>query len=278
MVSYDELKQFIAFSHAGTLSEAAEQFHISQPTITRSMQKIEAEFGVPLFVRKKNRIELNDNGRLAASQAEKVIEQTDAMFQRVRSFDRASHTISLGACISGLLPDIIRRLNVAFPNAIISAETKPNDALIKGLMDDLYQLILLPMRPGDDLLASKAVGKERLLFCLPKTHRFADREHLTLSEMNGENMLLYYDTGFWHDIIAEKMPDSHFLVQNERYTLNELIRNSVLPNFKTDITERESGHPEDRVIVPIDDPEVSVTYYLTCKKTNRQRFARLFVL
>lgn len=60
-----ELKQFVAFSELGTLSKVAEKFHISTPSITRSMKHLEESFGVTLFSRGKNRIELNETGKIA---------------------------------------------------------------------------------------------------------------------------------------------------------------------------------------------------------------------
>lgn len=55
MLNLLELEQLAAFADWGTLSKAAEQLHISQPTITRTMQHLEEEFGVPLFSRSKTK-------------------------------------------------------------------------------------------------------------------------------------------------------------------------------------------------------------------------------
>ena len=48
-----QLHQLLTVSERGTLSAAAEELHISRPALTRSMQKLEEEFGVPLFDRSK---------------------------------------------------------------------------------------------------------------------------------------------------------------------------------------------------------------------------------
>ena len=60
-----QLEQLLAVSECGTLSQAAEQLHLSQSALSRSMQRLEAELQVPLFTRQKNRIELNECGRIA---------------------------------------------------------------------------------------------------------------------------------------------------------------------------------------------------------------------
>lgn len=64
MLDLYEIKQFVAFARLKTLSKVAEEFHISTPSVTRSMQHLEESFGVPLFSRGKNKIELNENGEV----------------------------------------------------------------------------------------------------------------------------------------------------------------------------------------------------------------------
>ena len=62
MFELSQLQQLIAVAEEGTLSAAAEKLHISQPALSRSMQKLEEHFDAPLFSRTKNRMTLNDTG------------------------------------------------------------------------------------------------------------------------------------------------------------------------------------------------------------------------
>ena len=80
MLELFQLEQLVAFADSGTLSKAAEHLHISQPTLTRAMQKLEDEFGVPLFQRSKNKLEFNENGALASDYARKLLEETNETY------------------------------------------------------------------------------------------------------------------------------------------------------------------------------------------------------
>ena len=62
MIELYELRQFAAFADTGALSGAAEILHLSQPVLSRNMKKLEDELGIILFERKKNKLELNENG------------------------------------------------------------------------------------------------------------------------------------------------------------------------------------------------------------------------
>ena len=55
MIELEQLKQLIAFAKYGTLSKAAEELYISQPALSRSIQKLEKTLEVELFDRKKIR-------------------------------------------------------------------------------------------------------------------------------------------------------------------------------------------------------------------------------
>lgn len=277
MLSYEEMTYLVAFAKNGTLSGVAEQCHISQPTITRAMQKAETEFGVPLFERTKNSINFNGNGVLAAEEISLILKQTDDMIRKIRAYDRANRTISIGSGAAVQIPDLIRRISESYPEMAISTELKKPSELLEGLENNFYQLIVLPFEPDKLEYCSVKIGEEHLMFLLPKKHRFAKRKSLNMKEMNGEKMLLFSEIGFWADIVIRKMPDSRFIVQNERYFFEELVNSSVLPCFTSDLVNNEHRFSEGRVAIPIGDPEVNVTYYLVCKKENRKMFANFFV-
>lgn len=274
MVDYEILDQFVTFYQTGTLSKTAEKKHISQPTLTRNMQKLESAFGVPLFNRTKNSISLNETGILAAEEAEMLLKQTENMLQRTREFDRRNRTILFGACTPVYIPELIRRITAVYPTAPVSSEVNGVPQLLEGIKNGTYHAILLPFCPEDDALSCRKWGEEHLSFLLPKRHRFARRKSLSVSEMNGENMLLLQDIGFWHDLVVEKMPDSRFLVQTERYTFLELVQNSTMPVFSTDYAFDASPDTvsiTSRVSVPISDPEFNVSYYLVCPKNDSKK-------
>ena len=279
MVDYNILEQFVTFYKTGTLRETAKKMHISQPALTRNMQKLEAVFEVPLFHRTKNSISLNETGLLAAEDAAILLKQTENMLQRARDFDREGRTIRLGSCTPAHVAEIIQRIAAFHPTAAVSSEVKDIPRLLEGVKDETYQFVLLPFCPEDEDLYSGKWGEEHLSFLLPKRHRFARRKHLSVSEMNGENMLLFQDIGFWHDLVVDKMPDSRFLIQTERYTFLELVENSTMPSFATDAFRDifpDASPAADRITVPITDSEFNVSYYLVYGKANQDKLKALF--
>ncbi|MCM1328100.1 MAG: LysR family transcriptional regulator [Ruminococcus sp.] len=274
MIEISQLEQLAAFAEYGTLSKAAEELFISQPTLTRAMQKIEEEFRVPLFEHKKNKLTLNENGQLAVEYAKKVLNDCRDMVNRVRAFDRAAHTILVGSCAPAPLWSLLPMLSNAYPDLTVGSEIREIERLSEGLRENFYQIIILPQNPENPDWDAVPCGEEHLYFSLPKSHRLSGASGLYMKDLDGENMLLFSEIGFWHDLTVRKMPNSRFLLQNERFAFNELVSCSVMPSFTSDIAlEHPELHPQntDRVNIPILDEEANVTYCCCYPKKNADK-------
>ena len=140
------LENLVAFGDYGTLSEAAEKLHVSQPSLTRSMQKLEDEIGVPLFERTKNRISLNEFGLQAVSSARWILQEQDNMVRELQSRYRLSRTISLGCCAPVPSWDMQQTLSQLYSDLTISVEIRPEEILWRGLSEEIYQLIVVPVQ------------------------------------------------------------------------------------------------------------------------------------
>ena len=272
-----ELRQLVAFAECGTLSNAAESLHLSQPALSRNMKKLEEELGIPLFVRGKNHLALNENGTYVLALAKELLSNADALQTKARAYDRKSRTISLGVCAPAPVWLLTPLLSSQYPDKTIQTEIAEEPALLTGLENGSYQLVVLTTPPDNEAYFAKECGHENLMFALPKGHRYAKRKSLTFAEMNGENMLLMNDIGFWRFVPSVKMPDSRFLTQSDRFSFDELVRSSSLPSFTTNLANKFIDSGADRVNVPISDLDASVTYYLVGRKEQKRVFRSLFV-
>lgn len=83
-------------------------------------------------------------------------------------------------------------------------------------------------------------------------------------------MLLRSRLGFWHTIHKATMPDTHFLMQEETFAFNALVKSSALPSFTSDIVIKREGTPPNRITIPIVDKEANVTYYCIYYPKNQK--------
>lgn len=270
MLDLLELQQFVAFADCGTLSKAAEQLHISQPTLTRTMHHVEDAFGVPLFTRGKNRIACNATGLQAVAYARKLLEDADHAVQMVQAFDRSLHTIHVSSCAPAPLWSLLPALTARFPDKTISSKLEDVPTMIEQVVSGACEIGILPYAFTDERLLVVPFLREQLSVCVPKNHPLAQEHSLTFAQINGFNCLVRDQLGFWSNLCHEKMPASKFLVQTDRFALEELIRNSTLLSFTTNLAGGEEQEVlQDRTIIPLVDAEATAEYQLICLPKNK---------
>ena len=115
MIELYELRQFVTFADTGTLSEAADVLHLSQPALSRNMKKLAENLGISLFVRHKNKLALNETGKYVLTLARKVLEEADALKEKAREFDLRQRMICLGICAPAPVWIIVPLLSRFYP-------------------------------------------------------------------------------------------------------------------------------------------------------------------
>lgn len=265
MLDLYELKQFVAFSELRTLSKVAEEFHISTPSVTRSMQHLEESFGVTLFSRGKNKIELNETGEMAAEYAKRLLRQAEQTVSQVRAFDTRRKTIIVKSCAPAPLWELLKELNTKQPGMMISSSICQNEEVLEALEDGFCDIGVLPF-PVEN---SHRFMEEHLFVCVPPEHELASHETLTFADINGFNFLLRTELGFWDTLCREKMPASKFLVQTDVAAFDELVKASSLPCFSTDYGQHRHASYAGRVNIPVTDAQANVTFYVV--KRCRER-------
>ena len=283
MLNLLELEQLSAFAEYGTLSKAAEKLNISQPTITRTMQRLEEEFGVPLFERSKNHIALNETGEQAVSYAVQLLKDAKEAVDAVRAFDRSRHTITVSSCAPAPLWRLLPALSDAFPDMTLSSSIKNNASVLEDVKSGHCLLAVLPGMPEEgeipETYCCRPFMKENLAVCVPPDHVLAGYKEVSFEVLNGYNFLLGTRLGFWDDMCREKMPASRFLVQTDQFTMEELIRESSLPCFVTDVAEYDEEIYGDRIVIPVSDQAAKITFHIVYNGTDKKyapAFAQLF--
>ena len=277
MIEIHLFEQLVAFASCGTLSAAADQLHISQPALSRSMQRLEDELGIKLFDRHKSRITLNDNGELAVRYARNLLLQETTMIEQLRDFDRKKRTIFVGFCTPVLIPDFVSLLSQIYEGMTISTEVSTDPERTEAaLREGKYHLAILHRKPDEAEFYSVPIESEHLYVSLPPVHPLSDSEGLYLKDLDGQTFLLYSQIGFWDELCRREMPSARFLLQQDMDVLGELVANSAFPAFTTDYVMERSGPVTDRMVIPVLDEEASVTYYCACLKEEKARFRPVF--
>lgn len=106
------LRIFVAVCETGSMTAAASQLFIAQPSISLAVSEMEEYYGVKLFDRISRKLYLTENGRRALQYARHIIDLLDEMEQGVKDLDtvgqlRVGTSITIGTY---LLPHYVRQL------------------------------------------------------------------------------------------------------------------------------------------------------------------------
>ena len=275
MIEFNQLEQLICIAKNKTISKAAQELLISQPALSRSMQRLESDLGVELFDHYKNKIELNKNGELVVKHAQKIIKSIQTMVEDVQEYDRSFHTISIATCSPAPMWDIEPLIKELYPQISIQTAVINKKDLLTKLKEKEYHLVITPKYIDDSQCFCIPYIEENLLLSLPLNHPLASKKEIKFHDLDGQTMLLYSNIGFWHDLHMQKTPKTKYLLQEERLTFNEIVKASTLPSYTSNLSIKREGKMSDRVILPINEEEAHVTYYLVMLKKNKKKYKDL---
>jgi DNA-binding transcriptional LysR family regulator len=167
-----ELRSFLVLAHHLHFGEAAEALRVSQPALTKQIQKLEAKVEGPLLVRGYRRVSLTLAGEILRSRAQSLLRDAEMAEEIARLAVRGkAGVLRIGFGIASLaagLPDILTRFRQRFPAVQVSMRDMPTpdqiEALEQGEID--VGFVRLPVeRPK---LVTVPVLEERLVAAIPQ--------------------------------------------------------------------------------------------------------------
>jgi DNA-binding transcriptional LysR family regulator len=163
---------------------------MSQPTLSRSISRLEIEYKVKLFDRSGRRMRINAAGRMLLARVERVLaELEDARreLSEVKARDRQLVSIGFLATFgANLIPDLIRRFKAVEPGTEFRLLQGPYPTLHDRLVAGEIDLCLASPRFTDSNLDWEALFDEELVVIVPSSHRLASRAQIDLKELAKE--------------------------------------------------------------------------------------------
>ena len=99
-----QLRYFLEVAHNQHITRSAERLHISQPSLSQSIKRLERELGVPLLVSRGRNVELTEQGRFLRDRVQPIIDRLDALPDQLRELnDPEQTTICLHVSAASLI-------------------------------------------------------------------------------------------------------------------------------------------------------------------------------
>ncbi|NDR54534.1 LysR family transcriptional regulator [Actinomyces sp. 565] len=274
-MDFEQLRQLEAIAREGTLSAAARSLHLSQPALSRSLQRLEAELGQPLFDRPGRRLVLNEAGRVALEHADRLLREEQALRTALGDLARRTRALRVGTVAPAPLWRLTSLIVERFPGLVLTSQSLSQEEVEEGVVNGELDLGI-SLRPHPlPSVRSAWLMVENLAVALPAGHALAEREQVAATDLDGETFLLLADIGFWRERCDRHLPHSQFVVQEDRDVFAQLARSSPLPHFVTDAPALSAPAP-GRVVVPIRDAMAHATFYLLLRPGGRSEAEAVF--
>jgi LysR family hydrogen peroxide-inducible transcriptional activator len=192
-----QLRYFVAVTEEGSFSHAAEREHVSQPSLSQQIQKLEAELNQQLFDRLPRAVVLTEAGRCLLPYAREVLRAIADAGRSVASLENeVTGRLSVGAIPSialYALPRLIVSFQRSYPKVTFELFEDLTNKLAHQLEDGTLDLVLASSSDETPSLARHSLGKEPLLMLLPGTHRLARKKTIKWSDLAPEKFLLLHE-------------------------------------------------------------------------------------
>lgn len=178
---------------------AAEELHITQSALSRSIAQLEKDIGIQLFERRKGGISLNRDGRFFLQHAIQVLntlENTVAAVKEMSGLEAGVINISVSEFI--FIKHILLNFLTDYPNARVNCRLQSNEQARDSLNDGTLNFAITREPIPDANLIWEPLYQDRMYALVPATHRFSQRKTLHLSELKDEHFIisnLGYDMG-----------------------------------------------------------------------------------
>lgn len=189
-----QLRYIVAVARTGNFSRAAEQCHVSQPSLSQQILKLEDELGERLFDRMKRVAKLTPHGEAFLRRAIQILHEVDAAKREAaeaKDSVRGILTIGVLPTIAPyLLPEVILKFTEKNPGVEIVVQEDTTARLLKHTLAYEIDLALVSQPIKEERLSVRYLFSEELLLALPATHPLTRKGSIKVEDLALEKLIV----------------------------------------------------------------------------------------
>lgn len=228
-MTIDELQWYVVLAETEHMTEAATRLNVAQPTLSRSLARLERRLGTPLFDRANRRLRLNRYGAILLEHARRGLAELDTASERIGGLlDPDSGTVRLAflhSVATWLVPDLLRGYRRRMPDVRFELRQAPGHELLSDLDVGHVDLAVTSPRPAGPAFGWHPLHREPLCLAVPAEHPLADRARCRLTEVADEPFVTL-QPGFGLREIGDE------LVGRAGFTPNFTFESSEIPSME----------------------------------------------
>lgn len=193
-MNLQDLRYFVALAEHQHFGHAASACHVSQPTLSGQIKKLEQDLGVVLFERSNKNVTLTPNGENALRHAKDALEAVE-LFRSVAatSRDQLAGSLKLGVIPTlapYLMPLVLREMRSAYPKMRLDLWEDQTKILLELVVKRELDAALIATDVVEGQLTSLSLFVEPFLAALPQSHRLAKKKTIDEKDLAGDVLVL----------------------------------------------------------------------------------------
>lgn len=193
-MNIDNLKCFILVAENLSFARAAEALYISQPAVTKQINALEKELGVPLLIRSTRHVELTPAGMSFYKDAKDIVLKTQMAVSNVQKQNIITDTIRIGLSAPAALyyaAPILKKFHTLHPDIRPHIEVHSYKIILNLFLDGKLDILFyykedMPAKSGVHFLA---LEKDSLVCLMPADHPLASMDSVSLEDMSAESVI-----------------------------------------------------------------------------------------
>ena len=192
-MEFETLESFVAVVRSGNFTKAARERHLTQPCVSRHVQRLERELGLQLLERRRGGVALTNAGRQLLEYAEESVEHKRRFLANLRSEALPlSGELRIAASTSPgefLVPGLVAGFTSLHPQVHSQVFVADSAEVIQELRERRWDLGFIGTRFPSRGLVYEEVAQDEVVLAVPPTHPFARRTEVALAELEGQRFL-----------------------------------------------------------------------------------------
>jgi DNA-binding transcriptional LysR family regulator len=227
MFTLDQVGAFVVVAEELHFGRAAERLQMTQPPLSRQIQKLERALGVQLFERDNRRVELTTAGETFLTEARRILALASGALEQAQRIQAGSAgTVRIGfTAVStfSILTSVLNRISEAYPDIHLDLFEMVTGEQISKLIDGELDLGLA--RPPFDktAFASRLLYREDLLLAVPSGHRLSDIDRpVTAEDLVNEPLIMHspIKARYFYDLVVRLFPITS---ENVEHTVSQVL-------------------------------------------------------
>lgn len=202
------LEYFIEVARYCSFTKAAQTLYISQPAISKVIKSIEDELGIILFDRSGRRVVLTDAGKILYNQAQSMVQSFRSLSTEINdlmNLEKGKIRIGLPPMIgSNFFPKVLGQFHERYPNITIQLVEVGAKRVETEVGNGNLDMGVAVLPTNEEMFNTFRIVKDSLKCIVHPSHPLAEREAISLSELEQEDFVYFHEDFTLHDRILEE--------------------------------------------------------------------------